>query len=71
MINKWIDGVLDKITKLNLRISVDYLDLSDQTEDSGYSRTNPFTSTMTVVQNNYLISINHVLIIIVLCVLFR
>ena len=49
VINKWMDGVLDKITKLNLTTSVDYLDLSDQTEDNGYSRTKPFTSTMTVM----------------------
>ena len=48
MINKWMNGVLNNITDLNLATSVDYLDLSDQSEDTGYSRTNPFTSTMTV-----------------------
>jgi hypothetical protein len=48
VINKWMDGVLNKITELNLATSVDYLDLSDQSEDNGYSRTNPFTSIMTV-----------------------
>ena len=48
MINKWMNGVLNNITDLNLATSIDYLDLSDQSEDTGYSRTNPFTSTMTV-----------------------
>lgn len=48
MINKWMDGVLNKIVELNLATAVDYLDLSEQNEDSGYSRTNPFISTMTV-----------------------
>ena len=48
VINKWMNGVLNNITDLNLATSVDYLDLSDQSEDTGYSRTNPFTSTMTV-----------------------
>ena len=37
VINKWMDGVLKKITELNLATSVDYLDLSDQSEDNGYS----------------------------------
>lgn len=51
VINKWMDGVLNKITELNLNLttSVDYLDLSDQSEENGYSRTYPFTSAMTVM----------------------
>lgn len=55
VINKWMDGVLKKITELNLATSVDYLDLSDQSEDNGYSRTNPFTSIMTVNATLYII----------------
>ena len=58
MINKWMDGVLKKITELNLATSVDYLDLSDQIEDNGYSRTNPFTSTMTVNAMLYILLLN-------------
>lgn len=48
VINKWMVGVLDKVTKLELTTDVDYLDLSNQTEDTGYSRTKPFTSVMAV-----------------------
>lgn len=48
VINKWVDNILNEVTKLELTTSVDYLDLSNQTEDSGYSRTKPFTSTMKV-----------------------
>ena len=55
VINKWMDGVLKKITELNLATGVDYLDLSDQSEDNGYSRTNPFTSIMTVNATLYII----------------
>ena len=55
VINKWKDGVLDKIMKLELTTSIDYIDLSNQTEDTGYSRTKPFISTMMVsVFFNYL-----------------
>ena len=55
VINKWKDGVLDKITKLELTTNIDYIDLSNQTEDTGYSRTKPFISTMMVsVFFNYL-----------------
>ena len=49
VIDKWMNSVLNKITDLNLTTSIDYLDLSNQKEDNGYSRTNPFTSTMTVM----------------------
>ena len=55
VINKWMDGVLKKITELNLATSVDYLDLSDQSEDNGYSRTRPFASIMIVNATLYVI----------------
>lgn len=48
VINKWMESVLDKIKKLELKTNMDYLDLTNQTEDTGYSRTKPFTAAMTV-----------------------
>lgn len=48
VINKWMDGVLDGLVKLDLETKMDYLDLSNQVEESGYTRTRPFISTMKV-----------------------
>lgn len=50
VINTWMEGVLDKITELELTTCIDYLDLSKQQyyDDDAYSRTRPFTSTITV-----------------------
>ena len=48
VINEWEDNVLNQVTKLELTLRMDYLDLSNQAEDVGYSRTKPFMSTMMV-----------------------
>ena len=50
LINKWMDAVLDSLVKLDLETRMDYLDLSNQVEESGYSRTRPFKARMTVSQ---------------------
>ncbi len=43
-----MNGVLEKLDRLELVTAMDYLDLSEQSTDTGYSRTRPFTATMTV-----------------------
>ncbi len=47
-INSWMDVILDKLDGLELVTALDYLDLSEESAETGYSRTRPFTATMTV-----------------------
>ena len=48
-IDGWMEGVVERVGDLELSTTMDYLDLSSLgEEDSGYSRTRPFFSSMTV-----------------------
>ena len=47
-IDQWIDYVVKGVLSINLPIQMDYLDLSQLTEESGFSRTKPFFATITV-----------------------
>lgn len=48
VIEKWMDEVLKRVVQLELPVSTDYLQLSLPEDDDGISRTNPFSSKMTV-----------------------
>ena len=47
-IGLWMKGVVAGVTALELTTATDYLDLSQQTEDTGYSRTQPFMARISV-----------------------
>jgi hypothetical protein len=48
VINRWMDEVLETIPKLDLPVTTDYLELSMPEDDTGVSRTHPFSAHMTV-----------------------
>ena len=47
-IDKWMEGVLEKLVQLEIPVASDYLELSLPEEDTGVSRTRPFSAKMTV-----------------------
>ncbi len=48
VIDKWMEEVLQKVLQLDIPVATDYLELSLPEEDTGVSRTRPFTAEMTV-----------------------
>ena len=47
-IGLWIEAARASVVALELSTATDYLDLSQQVEDTGYSRTQPFWATISV-----------------------
>ena len=47
-IGLWMEAARAGVVTLDLSTATDYLDLSQQAEDTGYSRTQPFWATISV-----------------------
>ena len=54
VIDRWMEEVMEKVVTLESPVATDYLELALPEEDTGVSRTRPFSAKMTVSLNTML-----------------
>ncbi len=51
VIDRWMEEVMEKVVTLEIPVATDYLELALPEEETGVSRTHPFSAKMTVSRN--------------------
>ena len=52
VIEKWMEGVSEALLQLDLPTAMDYLDVGTQEDETGVSRTRPFSAQMMVTKQS-------------------